>query len=176
MNWIALLFAVGAVAIVPGSRSALPQSKPATEQVVREGSFELNTSADRALPFFTPDGERAWVSGWDPKPLYPPQADVLFKTNSVFRLDHGEEHSLWTIIEADLQEHIAEYVYVVEGERLSRVRVQIQPLSENHCRVHVQYVHTAISAKGLEFVASVTEESYAQKMRDWQRLISAAIR
>jgi hypothetical protein len=100
---------------------------------------------------------------------------VAFKTNAVFRVDQDEERSLWTIVDADLQEHIAEYIYVVEGERLSRVRVQIQPLGEKHCRVRVRYVHTATSEKGLLFVASVTEETYAQKMRDWQRMVSAAI-
>jgi len=160
MNWMTILFAVGAAAIIPGPQSELSQSKKTTDQVVREGSFELETSADKALQFFTPEGERAWVKGWDPKPMYPPQAGVVFKTNSVFRLDQGGERSLWTIVEADLQEHIAEYIYVVEGERLSRVRVQIQPLSEARCRVRVRYVHTATSEKGLHFVASVTEESY----------------
>lgn len=173
MNWISILFVAGCAAITPG---AFPQSKKATEQVVREGSFELDISANRALHFFTPEGERAWVKGWDPKPLYPPQANVPFKANSVFRVDEGEENSLWTIVEADSQGHIAEYIYVVEGERLSRVRVQIEPLSEQHCRVRVHYVHTATSEKGLQFVASVTQESYAQKMRDWQRMVSAAIR
>jgi len=73
-------------------------------------------------------------------------------------------------------EHVAKYIYVVEGERLPRVRVQIEPLGEQHCRVHVHYVHTAISEKGVEFVASVTEESYTKKMRDGQRVVSAAIR
>jgi hypothetical protein len=91
------------------------------------------------LQFFTPEGERAWVKGWDPKPLYPPEASVVFKANSVFRVDGDGERSLWTIVEADLQGHIAEYVYVVEGERLSRVRVRIQSLSEEHCQVRVHY-------------------------------------
>ena len=175
MNWMTMLSAAGALVIVPGPQE-LSREKKAPEQVVREGSFELDTSADKALPFFTPDGERIWVKGWDPKPLYPPQAGVAFTANAVFRVDQDEERSLWTIVEADLERHIAEYIYVVEGERLSRVRVQIQPLGGKHCRVRVRYVHTATSEKGMQFVASVTEESYAQKMRDWQRLVSAAIR
>ncbi|MGA2905841.1 MAG: hypothetical protein ABSD98_18605, partial [Candidatus Korobacteraceae bacterium] len=175
MNWM-MLFAVGGVAIIPALQFELSPSKKTTKQVVREGSFELDTSADRGLVFFTPEGERAWVKGWDPKPVYPPQAGVVFKANSVFRVDQDGEHSLWTIVEANLQEHIAEYIYVVEGERLSRVRVQIEPLSEQHCRVHVHYVHTATSEKGLHFVASVTEGAYAQKMRDWQSMVSSAIR
>jgi hypothetical protein len=171
MNWTTVLFAVGCAAIV---LSGMPQSKKTTEQVIREGSFELNINADKALQFFTPEGERAWVKGWDPKPVYPPQANVVFKANSVFRVDEAEEHSLWTIVDADSQKRIAEYIYVVEGERLSRVRVQIEPLNEQHCRVFVHYVHTAISEKGLQFIANVTEESYAQKMRDWRRMVSAA--
>jgi hypothetical protein len=56
------------------------------------------------------------------------------------------------------------------------VRVQVEPLGEERCRVHVRYVHTAISEKGLDFVASLTEESYARKMRDWQRMVNAVIR
>lgn len=170
-----ILLAVGAL-VIAGAQSQLSPEKKATEQAAREGSFELDTSADKALLFFTPEGERAWVKGWDPKPIYPPQAGVAFKANAVFRIDQDGERSLWTIVEADLEKQIAEYIYVVEGERLSRVRVQIQPLSGERCRVRVRYVHTATSERGLHFVASVTEKSYAQKMRDWQRMISAAVR
>jgi hypothetical protein len=177
MNWMTILFAAGPIAMARGSQSKLSKSKKKTnEQVIREGSFELDISAGKASPFFTPEGERAWVKRWDPDPIYPAQTHVVFKANSVFRLDHDGERSLWTILEADLQEHVAEYICVVEGVRLSRVRVQIEPLSEKRCRVHVRYVHTAISEKGLHFVASLTEESYARKMRDWQRMVNAAIR
>jgi len=171
-----MLFAVGMLAIVPRSQFRASHSKRATGQVVLEGSFDLDTSADCSLQFFTPEGERAWVKDWNPKPVYPPQAGVVFQGNAVFRVDQGEERSLWTILEADEQKHTAEYVYVVEGERLSRVRVEIEPLDAKHCRVRVRYVHTATSEKGLEFVASVTEEAFAQKMQDWRRMVSAAIR
>jgi hypothetical protein len=177
MNWMTILFAAGSIAMAHGPQSKLSKSKKKTmEQVIREGFFELDLSAGKALPFFTPDGERTWVNGWDPDPIYPAQTHVVFKANSVFRLDHDGQRSLWTILEADLQEHVAEYICVVEGVRLSRVRVQVEPLGEARCRVHVRYVHTATSEKGLHFVASLTEESYAGKMRDWQRMVNALIR
>jgi hypothetical protein len=41
------------------------------------------------------------VKGWNPKPVYPPQAEVAFQANAVFRVDQAGERSLWTIIEAD---------------------------------------------------------------------------
>lgn len=171
-----MLFAAGLLAIVPGSPFGLSQGKKATGQVAREGSFDLETSADGALLLFTPEGERAWVKDWHPTPVYPPQEGVAFQTNAVFQVEQGGEHSLWTILEADLRKHAAEYIYVVQGERLSRVRVEIEPLDVKRCRVRVHYVHTATSEKGLQFVASVTEEAFAQKMRDWQRMVTAAIR
>ena len=31
------------------------------------GSFQLAIDADRAIALFTPEGERAWVEGWDPR-------------------------------------------------------------------------------------------------------------
>ena len=176
MILIASLFAAGALAIVSGVSSKSPQDEHVAAQIIREGSFELDTTPDKALPFFTPEGERAWVEGWNPKPVYPAEKAVAFQANAVFRLDDREEHAIWTILEANLEQHIAEYVYVVEGERLSRVRVHIEPLAGSRCRVHVRYVHTTISEKGLHFTASVTEEAFAHKMADWRRRVSAAIR
>jgi hypothetical protein len=159
-----------------------PQSKTSKsykrtrKQVIREGSFVLDIGAAKALYFFTPEGERAWASGWNPEPIYPAQTAVAFNANSVFRLDHDGERSLWTVLEADSREYAAEYICVVEGVRVSRVRVHIQPLGKTRCRVHVRYVHTATSDKGLHFVASLTERSYARKMLEWQRMVSRAIR
>lgn len=173
---LAWLFGVGALAAASSAQNDSSQDRNTGAQVIRDGSFELNTNADQALPFFTPEGERAWVNGWDPKPVYPEQKGVAFQANAVFRLNADGDQSIWTILEANLNEHVAEYVYVVEGERLSRVRVQIESLTGSRCRVRVRYVHTAISEKGLHFIATVTEAAYTQKMRDWQRMVSAAIR
>jgi hypothetical protein len=177
MNAISALSAMVLLGVVPEEyQVVMPQTGKSIAQVAMEGSFELDTSADKALLFFTPQGERAWVKGWNPQPVYPPQTDVAFQTNAVFRVNEDNEHSLWTIVEANFERHVAEYVYVVEGERLSRVRVDIEPRGANRSRVRVHYVHTATSEKGIQFLASVTEQAFAQKMLNWQRLVSAVIR
>ncbi|HXZ12753.1 MAG TPA: hypothetical protein VEG64_10195 [Candidatus Sulfotelmatobacter sp.] len=176
MITIGWFIAVGALAIAAGNAQETSQRKNNKLQIVREGSFELNTTAEKALPFFTPEGERAWAEGWDPKPIYPAQKDVAFETNAVFRLGHGEHESIWTILKADPEKHVAEYVYVVLGERVSRVRVVVEPLAANRCRVRVRYVHTALSEGGMQVISAMTEEAYAQKMLDWQRMVGALIR
>jgi hypothetical protein len=79
------------LAMIPGSQFGFSQSKKGTGQVALEGSLDLEASADRALQFFTPEGERAWVKDWNPEPVYPPQAGVAFQTNAVFRVDEDTE-------------------------------------------------------------------------------------
>lgn len=31
------------------------------------GTFHLNAPRERVFPLFTPEGERAWAPGWEPK-------------------------------------------------------------------------------------------------------------
>jgi len=178
MTFIAWLLATGALALACGFHYDFARDRKAGTQIIREGSFELETTVDKALLLFTPEGEREWVQGFAPQPGYPEGKRVEFQTNAVFRLDDSQEQSIWTIVEANVKDHVAEYVYVyvVEGQRLSRVRVQIEPVTGSRCRVHVHYVHTAITERGVPFLATVTQEAYAQKMRDWQRILTAAIR
>jgi hypothetical protein len=177
MKTITVFSAMLLLVILPQEyQVASPQAGKSIAQVALEGSFELDTSADKALLFFTPQGEKAWVKGWNPEPVYPPQTEVVFQTNAVFRVNEDSEHSLWTIVEANFERHVAEYVYVVEGVRLSRVRVDVEPRGANRSRVRVHYVHTATSEKGIQFLASVTEQAFAQKMLSWQRMVSAVIR
>jgi hypothetical protein len=53
--------------------------------------------------------------------------------------------------------------------------VQVEGIGVARSCVTVRYVHTAISEKGVEFVSSLSQEAFAQKMADWQRLVTAAI-
>jgi hypothetical protein len=45
MNWMTILFAVGAL-VISGAQSELSREEKATEQVVREGSFDLDARED----------------------------------------------------------------------------------------------------------------------------------
>ncbi len=39
---------------------AAAQTGGGGHQITRDGSFELDKSADKAMPLFTPEGERVW--------------------------------------------------------------------------------------------------------------------
>ena len=108
MNWMVLLFSAATLAF---SASGNPLSAMPTTQAQNEAHFELEASADQAFPFFSHEGERPWVPGWDPKPVYPAQSTVAWQADAVFLIEGTTERMVWTVLNVDQKQHIAEYAY-----------------------------------------------------------------
>jgi len=146
---------------------ALVNAAPAHEtvqQVSRTGSFELPCSADTAFPLFSPEGERDWVKGWAPTPVFPD--GIEFARDTVFREASSGEEAVWIIVDA-------EYVRLAPDSHTARIVVKVEPLAAERSKVVVSYTITAFGEGPANFVAVFSEEAYATKMRDWQKQISA---
>jgi len=141
------------------------------QQVSRTGSFELPCVADAAFPLFSPEGERDWVKGWDPTPVFPNR--IEFARDTVFREGKADEDAVWIIVDADQQTHRAEYVRLAPHSHTARVVVKIEALGSEHSRVVVSYTVTAFGEHAASLVAAFSAEAYAAKMRDWQQQIVA---
>jgi hypothetical protein len=143
------------------------------QQAIRTGGFDLPCDADTAFPLFSPEGEREWAPGWNPIAVYP--ETIAFTTNTVFRLGQGPEESVWTILQADSQIHIADYVRVAPASHIARIRVNVEPVSPNRSHVIVSYAVTAFGENASTVLEPFSESGYAQRMRDWQRQISECL-
>ncbi len=144
-------------------------AQDAAQQVSRTGSFELPCVADTAFPLFSPEGERDWVKGWDPTPVFPGR--IEFARDTVFREGSAGEEAVWTIVDANWQTHRAEYVRLAPHSHTARIVVNIEPLAGERSRVVVSYTVTAFGEHASSLVAAFSEEAYAAKMRDWQQRI-----
>jgi hypothetical protein len=61
----------------------------------RIGEFTLDLPLGHAFPLFSPEGERAWVPGWDPDysiPIISNAAGTLLRTT------HNGEETLWLVL------------------------------------------------------------------------------
>lgn len=141
------------------------------QQVRRSGGFDLPCSADTAFPLFSPEGERAWVKEWDPRPVFP--ASIEFRRDTVFRMGEGEAEAIWTIVDADWETHRAEYVRVAPASHAARIVVKIDIGDGASCRVRVSYTITAMGEHGHALLESFSEDGYAERMQDWRRQISS---
>jgi hypothetical protein len=149
---------------------------PAPVRSTQHGSFELALSADTAFPLFSPEGERTWVEGWDPKPISPPATDVRWEPNTVFQTKDNEGKVLtWWTVEVDRVARKADYIYLTES-RAVRVTVRVNAVAEDRCTVGVSYLITALTEQGSKYVAEATDEQMKQKMAHWKGHIDTAIR
>ena len=151
------------------AKIAFPQEAP--QQVSRTGSFDLTCSADTAFPLFSPEGEREWVKGWDPRPVFPDT--IAFSRDTVFREGQGREEAIWTIVDADWQTRRAEYVRLAPASHTAHIVVKIEPLGAQHSNVDVTYTITAFGEHAGTFLEAFSEKAYAAKMHAWQHQISS---
>ncbi len=155
---------------------ALANARPAqatAQQVSRTGSFELPCSADTAFPLFSPEGERDWVKGWAPTPVFPDR--IEFTRDTVFREGKAGEEAVWTIVDADWQTYRAEYVRVAPNSHTAHIVVKIEPLAAERSKVVVSYTVTAFGEDAASLLAAFSEAAYTEKMRNWQQQIVACL-
>lgn len=139
-------------------------------QIHSTGSFDLDCDTDTAFPFFSPEGEREWVSGWVPKPIYPEQ--IAFARDTVFH--EGAPGAIWTIIDVDWREHRAEYVRVAPASHSAHIIVKLEPSEAARTRVVVSYTVTAFG-DDQSLLQGFSEHAYTLKMCDWQRWITRCL-
>jgi len=140
--------------------------------VERTGTFRVEQPLARAFPLFSPEGERRWVAGWDPRYLHP--HDVPSATpGTVFQTFHNGEETEWLVLRYSEADGVAQYVRITPGSRMGLVTVRATELVGG-TDVEVTYRLTSLSDAGTRTLEAMTEESYAAMLGEWERLIAAS--
>jgi hypothetical protein len=141
------------------------------ERMVRSHHFELPMAPGEAFRFFTPEGERAWAKGWDPRYLHP--SDGRTTAGMVFTTGHGNEETLWTMTRHEPECGVAEYLRVTPGSRMGTVRVQCSQ-TDGGTRVTVTYALTALTAEGNATLRALDATAYERFIESWAESILSA--
>ncbi len=144
-------------------------SQQSAHRVARAGAFELPCDAEKAFPLFSPEGEREWVKGWDPKPIFP--STIEFRRDTVFQTQDAGGEAIWIILAVEWKSHTAEYVRIAPHSHSAHIVVKIEPLSTKQSKVDVRYIVTAFGGTPADILAEFSEEAYAKKMLNWQQRI-----
>jgi hypothetical protein len=140
----------------------------------RTGRFTLPIPPDEALPFFSPEGERRWVAGWEPLTLHAPDGD-LARAGAAFTTAVGGIETLWLVLEFDRERHHARSARITPGSRLGTVDVRCRPSDESGSEVEVTYALTSLTREGEAVLEAMSEAAYAEMLRDWERDVRAVI-
>ncbi|HET6763341.1 MAG TPA: SRPBCC family protein [Longimicrobiaceae bacterium] len=131
----------------------------------------MSLPPEDAMPLFTPEGERAWVPGWNPVHRHP--ADGTLVAGGVFvTAAAGEPETVWMVVHHDAQALEVDYARVTPGIRTGIVRVACAPDADGGAVATVTYAMTALSPAGNEMLARFTEEHFAAMMAEWEQAIA----
>jgi hypothetical protein len=142
------------------------------ERAERSHSFVVALPLAEAFELFTPEGERAWAQGWDPRYMYP--ADGRTEQGMVFVTTHNGETTIWTMVRHDRPGGIVEYLRTTPGSRVASVLVQCTATDAARTRVTVVYRFTGLSEAGNEYVRSMDEAHYRVFIDGWGTAIATA--
>ena len=142
------------------------------EHVVRTSHFELPLEPAAAFGFFTPEGERAWAKGWDPRYVHP--ADGALREGMVFITGHGGEETVWMVLRHEPAAARVDYLRMTPGSRIGIVRVRCDPAPAGS-RVTVTYELTALTESGGELLRALDAAAYEAFIGTWAASIREAI-
>jgi hypothetical protein len=135
------------------------------------GSLSIRAAIEPVFELFSPVGERAWVPGWSPELLHPP--DVSWAQGQIFRTRDATGEAVWVVSRLDRDAHEVEYHRVEPQRHVARVRVKCAASSGTVTSVVVSYSFVGLSREGNDEILAMTADAYAGKLGRWQRWIDA---
>lgn len=125
---------------------------------------------EEAFGLFTPQGEREWADGWDPK--FPaPTADDS-EPGTVFEIDAHGHRGTWLVTDRVWGQRIA-YAQVIPGQRAGTITVTLDA-TERGSEVEVVYELTPLSAAGAHHLEQFAD-GYRDYLRSWQDAIAVSL-
>jgi hypothetical protein len=130
----------------------------------------IEAPPERVLPLLTAEREGEWAEGWSPRIVEagtaPGGEDGVFVTTD----EDGE--TLWTSTLYDPAAHRVEYVRVLPGVELVRIRIRLERAQGERTHAHVAYAWTALGERGEQRIARMTRARFETNMRHWERALN----
>ena len=142
------------------------------KRVGHSHTIVLNDSPENLFHLFTPEGEKKWAEGWDFTPVFPSTREV--EENMVFTTaahDHGQMDAIWIITRYEPMAYSIEYQRIEPGMKIGRIHVRLTETPPGRTSATVEYVYTALSQEGNEFVEGFSEIGYQHFIQLWQNAI-----
>ena len=140
--------------------------------IVRSHSLVVERPLAEAFECFTPEGERAWAKGWEPRYHHP--EDGRLERGLVFTTGGGAEHTIWTVMRLD-RPHLVEYVRTTPGSRTGTVLVQCTALGDSRTRATVVYSLTSLTEAGARVLREMDDAAFQRFIESWEQSIAEAL-
>ncbi len=136
------------------------------------GTVRLPAGIAAPLDLFTPEGERAWAAGWDPR--FPALAEDGSESGTVFQTSHGAHPGTWVVASREPGRSIR-YTRVIADQDAGTVTVTLDSSDPaSGAQVTVSYDLTALTEPGAAHLAQFAAR-YPQFLAHWEEAIARAV-
>lgn len=139
--------------------------------VTHSKSFEIAAPLAKLFPLFSPEGEKAWVPGWDYENVMGTtelSEDYVFLTKSH---DHAAAEAIWIVKRYEPENHLIQLYKIEPGEKIGTVTVDCADVGNGCSKVAVTYKYQALSEAGSRFIAGFDESTYEAFIGEWKELL-----
>jgi hypothetical protein len=142
-------------------------SKP--NRVSRSYTQDLVAEPSRVFPLLCPVREADWIHGWDALSVL--SNSGLAEPDCVFVTAAQPDDSIWYVTRHDPENGFVEMLKITPHVTACRLSIQLRPVTTGS-QAFITYTHTSLGPAGDAFVASFTEQHYAQFMQEWERRLN----
>lgn len=135
----------------------------------RSAQFQVELPIAETRRLFTPEGERRWVSGWDPSYPVPERKEGVGAT---FLTSHGDAQTVWVMTDAEPER--VRYARITGGVDAGLVDVYFSEAEPGRTTVTVSYHLTPLSGEGQAHLDEFAAH-YEEFIASWARRISRLI-
>ncbi|AZQ62462.1 hypothetical protein EI427_09485 [Flammeovirga pectinis] len=130
----------------------------------------INGSIEDILPLYCPVRELEWVEKWNPKTVYSNSGVV--EEDCIFITYHDENEVVWIVTEYNTETGHVKMYYHEAGVQVTKLEIQVSPITENKTKAVLTYSKTALSKKGNNVLKEFTKEEYDIMMDSWEKAMN----
>ena len=161
-------------------KSPAPRSDFVGLHTVNEGKFFVPFSVDEVFPLYGPVEEANWVTGWEPRWIYPERAVAetskpapgwVFTTGK-----EAAETRVWYLAKVNPAAHEISYLVHWPGQMVYRIEVSAEPAvdsgsAKQGTSTAVRYEFVGTSEQGNRQLMEVPTNWATERLGHWRRSI-----
>ena len=141
------------------------------KRISRKVSQKINAPSDKIFPLLSPDKMTEWLDGWNFNMIY--SESGTGEEGAIFQTKHEEKiFTTWVISKLDEENKIIEFVRITPEILLVQIQMIISDNQNSTSNLDVEYVFTALTEKGNEYIEGNSSKQFYDMMKWWEKSLN----
>lgn len=141
------------------------------KRIKRTYTQKINSTPEKIFPLLCPQREKDWLDGWNYEMIY--SESGLAEDGAIFKTKHESDvDTIWVVTKHDKENLCVEFVRMTWEVLVTKINMQLEPVTEELTNLHIEYVFTSITEKGNEFIEGNSARQFLDMMKWWEKSLN----